>query len=384
MKRLWIGLLCLTALCAFASADGLPHRTGEVPEMTSLEFVRQLGTGWNLGNTLEATGGRHDTIASYETSWGNPLTTQAIINVIADMGYKTVRIPVAWSNLMADDYTIHPDLLARVEEVAGYCVNRDLYVILNIHWDGGWDSLFATDYDTAIAKFSAIWTQVSDRFRGWDSHVIFEALNEVGWTQFFNYYGGPDAGNAYPEKAKHGYDLLYTINQQFVDLVRASGGNNAKRFLLIPGYNTDIELTCHELYRMPADPANHLLISVHYYHPWDFVGLAEDSSYAPMRLKWPETSKDIQDLNYYIGKMKTFTDKGYGVVIGEYSVCDGLQYKDPESIRRWDTMVTKTALQYGYCPLFWDNGQLLLDRENLRFYDEQLAAELSELARSAQ
>ena len=300
------------------------------------------------------------------------------------MGFKTVRIPVAWSNLMANDYTIHPDLLNRVEEVAGYCLNRDMYVVINIHWDGGWDSLFYTDYETAITKFTAIWTQVSERFRDYDGHVIFEALNEVGWTQFFNYYGGPSAVDANPEKAKQGYDLLLKINQTFVDLVRASGGNNAKRFLLIPGYNTDIELTCHEFYRMPEDPAEHLMISVHYYHPWDFVGLAEDSSYAPMRTLWPETSKDIQDLNYYLGKMKAFTAMGYGVILGEYSVCDGLEYKDPESIRKWDTMVTQTALRNGYCPLFWDNGYILLDRSTLQFYDETLAQVLSQLALSAQ
>jgi endoglucanase len=343
-----------------------------------------LGAGWNLGNSLEATGVPSKTIAEYETCWSNPLTTQEIIDVIADMGYKTIRIPVAWSNLMADDFTIHPDLLDRVEEVAGYCLNRDLYVIINIHWDGGWDSMFYTDYETAIAKFTAIWTQVSDRFRDYDGHIIFEALNEVGWTQFFNYYGGLRAVNANPEKSKQGYDLLLQINQVFVDLVRASGGNNAERFLLIPGYNTDIELTCHELYRMPEDPAEHLLISVHYYHPWDFVGLGEDASYAPMRTVWPETSADIQDMNYYLNMMKSFMDKGYGVVLGEYSVCDGLDDKDPVSVRTWDTMVTRTALRCGYCPLFWDNGYILLNRKTLTFYDETLAEELSALARSAQ
>jgi endoglucanase len=383
MKRFWIGLLCLVMLCASASADSLPHRTGSIPEITSLEFVKLLGAGWNLGNSLEATGGPDETIAEYESSWGNPLTTQEMINVIADMGYQTVRIPVAWSNLMADDYTIHPDLLNRVEEVAGYCLNRGMYVIINIHWDGGWQDTFATDYDTAIRKFTAIWTQVGERFRDYDDHIIFEALNEVGWTEYFNYYGGPAAVNANPEKSKQGYDLLYTINQTFVDLVRASGGNNATRFLLIPGYNTDIELTCHEFYRMPEDPAEHLMISVHYYTPWDFVGLAQDASYAPMRTTWPSTSKDVQDLNYYLNKMKTFTDKGYGVVLGEYSVCDGIQYKDPASIRKWDTMVTKTALNLGYSPLFWDNGYILLDRNTLTFYDDILAEELSALALSA-
>jgi len=103
-----------------------------------------------------------------------------------------------------------------------------------------------------------------------------------------------------------------------------------------------------------------------------------------LRTTWPATSTDIQDLNYYLSKMKTFTDKGYGVVLGEYSVCDGLEYKDAASVRKWDTMVTQTALRYGYCPLFWDNGYILLDRSTLSFYDETLAEELSALALSVQ
>ena len=348
-------------------------------EMTSLEFVKEMGVGWNLGNTLEATGGKLASISAYETSWGNPKTTPEILRKIAGLGFRSIRLPVAWSNLMAEDFTIHPDLMDRVEEVTGYALDLDMTVVINIHWDGEWYSRFHDDYAWAMAKYEAIWRQVAERFRDYPDRVVFESFNEVAWQKIFNHYGGP---GAVTEAARPAFDLLNTINQRFVDLIRASGGNNAGRFLLIAGYNTDIELTCHEYFRMPEDPANRLMISVHYYTPWDFVGLKEDASYAPMRKTWG-TPGDMRDLQRYLRMMKKFTDMGYGVVLGEYSVCDGIEFKDPFSIRLWDASVARTAVSLGYCPMFWDNGHLLLNRAELTFYDEELARQLSAIADTA-
>ena len=163
--------------------------------------------------------------------------------------------------------------------------------------------------------------------------------------------------------------------------MRQSGGSNEKRFLLIAGYNTDIELTNHAYFKMPQDAQNRLMISVHYYHPWDFVGLKEDASYAMMRTTWG-TPNDMKDLQRFLRMMKTFTDRGYGVILGEYSVCDGIEFKDPFSVRLWDTTVTRTAVQLGYCPMFWDNGHLLLNRHDLSFHDEELARQLGAIAQS--
>ena len=381
MKVCCAFLFCFLLLAAAASpAQAAPHRTGEISNLSSIAFVKEMGAGWNLGNTLEATGATLPSIADYETFWGNPLTTPEIIAKIAGMGFKSIRIPVAWSNLMSEDFTIHPDLMDRVEEVAGYALDHDMYVVINIHWDGGWHSRFYDDYDWAMAKYTAIWQQVGARFRDYDDHIIFESFNEVGWPKIFNHYGGV---SAVTQSAKPAFDLLNTINQTFVDIIRASGGNNASRYLLIAGYNTDIELTCHEYFAMPKDAAEHLMISVHYYHPWDFVGLAEDASYAPLRTTWG-TPQDMRDLMRYLGMMKKFTGQGIGVVLGEYSVCDGIALKDPFSIRLWDTTVTKTALQMGYCPMFWDNGHILLNRATLAFYDEALAEQMRAIALSLQ
>ena len=368
----------LLILVFLASVLPAASAKGETRRLTSQEFAAQMGVGWNLGNTLEATGGKLASISAYETSWGNPKTTREMIAKIAGLGFKSIRLPVAWSNLMAEDFTIHPDLLDRVEEVARYALDLDMTVVINIHWDGGWHTRFYDDFDWAMAKYEAIWRQVSERFREYPDKVVFESFNEVGWPKIFNHYGGP---SAVTEKARPAYDLLNTINQRFVDLVRQSGGSNEKRFLLIAGYNTDIELTNHAYFKMPQDAQNRLMISVHYYHPWDFVGLKEDASYAIMRTTWG-TPNDMKDLQRFLRMMKTFTDKGYGVVLGEYSVCDGIEFKDPFSVRLWDTTVTRTAVQLGYCPMFWDNGHLLLNRHDLSFYDEELARQLGAIAQS--
>jgi len=369
-------LTLFTALLLSAACLLPAPALGEMRDLSSIEFVHQMGVGWNLGNTLEATGGRLASIAAYEQSWGNPLTSREMIKKIASLGFRSMRLPVAWSNLMAEDFTIHEDLMNRVEEVANYALDLDMTVVINIHWDGGWYARFHDDFDWAMAKYEAIWNQVAARFQDYSDKVVFESFNEVGWPKIFNHYAGP-AGVT--ESAKPAFDLLNQINQRFVDLVRASGGNNQKRFLLIAGYNTDIELTCHPYFQMPQDPENRLMISVHYYHPWDFVGLKEDASYAPLRTTWG-TPQDMKDLQHFLRMMKSFTDRGIGVVLGEYSVCDGIELKQPFSIRLWDTTVTKTAVQFGYCPMFWDNGHLLLNRHDLVFFDEELASQLAQIA----
>lgn len=373
-------LIALLLLLVLFASQAMAVEQQPLDQMDSLAFVRHLGVGFNLGNTLEATGGVHGSIAQYETSWGNPLTTKEIIGQFASLGFRSMRLPVAWSNLMAEDFSIHPDLMDRVEEIVGYALDYNMTVLINIHWDGGWYLRFHDNFDWAMAKYEAIWRQVSARFADYPETVVFESFNEVGWPKIFNHYGGL---SAVTETAKPAFDLLNTINQRFVDVVRAAGGNNVRRFLLIAGYNTDIELTCHEYFRMPEDAANRLMISVHYYHPWDFVGLKEDASYAKMRTTWG-TPQDMKDLQHFLGMMQAFSKQGIGVVLGEYSVCDGIEFKDPFSIRLWDTTVTRTALRLGYAPLFWDNGHLLLNRNTLAFYDEELANQLADLARKAQ
>jgi len=137
-------------------------------------------------------------------------------------GFKSVRIPVAWSNLIAADHTINKDLMARVEEVARYALDNDLYVIINIHWDGGWIKKFSTDYDGTLAKYKAIWSQIAERFKDYSDHLIFESMNEEGcFDDLWNRYG------AMPDQKQKAFEILNKVNQEFVNLVRGSGGTMA-------------------------------------------------------------------------------------------------------------------------------------------------------------
>lgn len=202
-----------------------------------------------------------------------------MIKGYADSGFGTLRIPVAWSNMMGKNYEINPDYLARVKTVVEWALDSDLYVIMNIHWDGGWFDRFADDdkRDNAFAKYESIWTQLCEAFGDYGDRLIFESLNEEGgWEKIWNRYSGEG------DKEKS-YGILNDMNQRFVNIVRASGGNNKKRHLLIAGYNTDIDLTCDELFIMPNDPAGRCAVSVHYYTPTNFTLLERNASWGKVR-----------------------------------------------------------------------------------------------------
>lgn len=345
---------------------------------TAAQTVKDMGVGWNLGNTLEACGTNKSTVQEFETSWGNIVTTQKIIDGIRDSGFKTVRIPVAWSNLMKSDYTINQDLLKRVKEVVDYCSKDDLYAIVNIHWDGGWFENFATNYDESMKKYTSVWTQISNYFKDYPNNLIFESLNEEGcWNTIWNRYGGSSG-----EDKTRAYNILNNMNQKFVDIVRLSGGNNVSRCLLIAGYATDIDLTCDDNFKMPKDTiSNKLMISVHYYTPSTFTILSEDASWGKCARTWG-TDAEINVVKTDFNKMKSkFSDKGVPVIIGEYGTV--LTNKETESVRRYISTVCKTAYDMGFCPVFWDNGEYY-SRSDLKFRDSEVAAIFSKYKGSSQ
>lgn len=236
-------------------------RTEMRDDMTTGDIVAEMGLGINLGNTLEACGDWIDSsggVNSYETAWGSPTVTEEMIAGYAAAGFDSVRIPVAWSNLMGDDYTVAPELLDRVETVAQYVLDNGMYAVVNLHWDNGWIAGFSTDYDTCMEKYTRIWEQVSERFSGYGDHLILESMNEEGcFDDLWNHYSGSEDGKA------EAYSIVNRINQKFVDLVRSSGGNNPERHLLIAGYATDVDMTCDEMFQMPEDSAGRCAVSVH-------------------------------------------------------------------------------------------------------------------------
>ena len=350
---------------------------GLMRDITTMELVYDMGMGINLGNTMEVCGNWIDSgsLDNYETAWGSPLTTEALIVKYAEAGFSTVRIPVSWSNMMLPDYVIHPDLLDRVRQIVDWVIDNGMYAIVNIHWDMGWiEEMFPENEAEAFKKYESVWTQVCERFKDYSDYLMFESMNEPGFDNIWNRYGGEN-----PEKPK-AYDLLNRINQRFVELVRASGSNNAERHLLIAGYFTDIENTCDPLYQMPGDPKGRCALSVHYYTPWQFVGMDKDESWGKAQREWG-SSADFDELNRLMDMMKTnYVDKGIPVIVGEYSMCST---KEKEYSDLWEISVTRAIYERGMCPVLWDiqgSSTGFLDRNKLTFGNIEVLTAMQEIA----
>lgn len=375
LKKILAGAVAAGMLwCSCAvSAAALPQKQSPMRDITTAELVKDMGIGINLGNTYESCG---DWIAqwgdgtpeSYETAWGSPVITQQMIQGYADAGFDTLRVPVAWTNLMGDNYTISDSYLSAVQEVVDWARDCGLYVILNLHYDGGWLANFPTDKENCMEKYKRIWTQVSDAFADYDDYLIFESQNEeLGWESLWNRWGGTEG------KAES-YALVNEINQTFVDIIRSSGGNNSQRHLLISGYNTDVELTCDSLFQMPDDPAHRCAVSVHYYTPSGFAILEEDADWGKMRSTWG-TDADFEELNRNMDLLKTtYVDKGIPVIIGEYG-CPK-KNKEEESVRKFLSSVCGAAYERDMCPVLWDITDLHYDRNNCKMYDDTLMQQL--------
>lgn len=349
--------------------------------LTALEATRLMGNGINLGNTLEAcdnnVGIKTNTPLSYETHWGQPKTTQAMIDGMKAAGFDTIRIPVAWmtnaTHLYEGDYTIDADYMDRVEEVVRYARKAGMYVIINDHWDGGWYGMFGSESAEtralAMEAYKGMWQQIAERFRDYSDYLIFESANEELGGRFDE--NSPlycsDSVVTYLTDDER-YTLTNEINQTFVDVVRATGGNNATRFLLIAGYSTDINQTCDDRFQMPKDTVDSkLMVSVHYYDPWSYCG----ASSAVSATKWGKVS-DYEYMDQQLAKMTKFTEAGYGVVIGEYGALpcsDGLK----DNTLAYHTAFLDACTKYNLTNCLWDCSGLY-KRVSQTFADDDILA----------
>lgn len=349
--------------------------------LTALEATRLMGNGINLGNTLEAcdnnVGIKTNTPLSYETHWGQPKTTQAMIDGMKAAGFDTIRIPVAWmtnaTHLYEGDYTIDADYMDRVEEVVRYARKAGMYVIINDHWDGGWYGMFGSESAEtralAMEAYKGMWQQIAERFRDYSDYLIFESANEELGGRFdenSSLYCSDSVVTYLTDDER--YALTNEINQTFVDVVRATGGNNAARFLLIAGYSTDINQTCDDRFQMPKDTADSkLMVSVHYYDPWSYCG----ASSAVSATKWGKVS-DYEYMDQQLAKMTKFTEAGYGVVIGEYGALpcsDGLK----DNTLAYHTAFLDACTKYNLTNCLWDCSGLY-KRVSQTFADDDILA----------
>ena len=344
----------------------LSSKAGDSTGMsTAVQLAAKFKLGWNIGNTLEATGG--------ETSWGNPQITESYVKSVKQLGFTAIRLPCAWDIHVDNKATAHIDQnwLNRVKDVVGYCVNNGMYVMLNIHWDGGWleQNFSSQKKDSVNAKQKALWEQIATTMRDFDEHLMFASANE------------PYTSNA--EQT----NVLLSYHQTFVNAVRSTGGKNSYRCLIIQGTSDLISVD-----NFPKDPTpGRLMFEEHNYTPSLFTFFFEDQSWGKMIYYWgaghhstiePDRNATFGEENdhiKYFDKIKAaFVDKGIPFLMGEYGAYRrGGSSNVPKdldahnaSVDYWLTFVTKEALARGIKPFYWDTGGAL-DRQNSTVKDQR-------------
>jgi aryl-phospho-beta-D-glucosidase BglC (GH1 family) len=350
-----------------------PDATGM--SSTAVELAAKIHLGWNIGNSLEATGS--------ETAWGNPLVSKALIDLVKQNGFNAIRIPCSWNQYMQNATTaqLKTDWLNRVKQVVQYCVDNDMYVLVNIHWDGGWleNNITPEKQEENNAKQQAFWEQIATHLREFDEHLLFASANE------------PNVETA-TQMA-----VLNSYHQTFVDAVRSTGGKNSYRVLVVQGPSTDIERTNNLMSTLPTDEiANRMMVEVHYYTPWNFCGLERDESWGKMFYYWgqgyhsaTDTERNANwgeeatvDTNFGLMKSK-FVDNGIPVVLGEYGATRRVTLTGDAltlhlaSRAYYLKYVTQKAKAYGLLPFYWDNGggtdsgMAIFNRSNNTVSDQQ-------------
>ena len=335
-----------------------PSRTYNWVGMNSdaLTLAKQMYAGINIGNTMEVPGG--------ETGWGNPRVSKEYIDGLKAAGFNAVRIPCAWDSHIINQETneIDPAWLDRVSEVVGYCRANDMYAIVNIHWDGGWleENCPPEAQEANNAKQHALWTQIASKLNVYDEYLLFAGCNE------------PNVENA------EQMAVLKSYEQTFIDAVRATGGNNATRCLIVQGPSTDIDKTLNLFGEMPTDVVTgRLMLEVHYYTPWTFCGLEADADWGRMAYFWGEYEVEGSDRNSGYGaddviaafeKLEArYVHDNIPIILGEYGAMVRTVGENQEahdlSRQSFTEVVTREAKNHGIVPFFWDGGTfVMIDR----------------------
>jgi len=336
---LLMSLVIMFVFCSCNKSDEKSKYSQSMRDLSITELVAEMKTGWNLGNTLDANDG--------ETSWGNPITTHEMIDEVAKAGFNVIRIPTTWEKhfIEGDDYKIDEEWMKRVTEVVNYAFDNDMYVILNSHHETNWIKPSMDEVDNVLPKFKAMWTQIAENFKEYGDHLLFEGLNEpriIGGTNEWN--GGTEDGR----------QALNILNKAFVDTVRATGGNNSTRGLLITSFAAAVTDSALKDLEIPED--KNIIVSLHAYTPYDF------------------TFSDGKNLFYYDDSVGSsidwlfnlidsyFTSKNIPVIITEYGSVNKIEsfnvVPNPryEENVKWVTKYLERAKQSGIPCVWWDNG----------------------------
>ncbi|MFA9377806.1 MAG: glycoside hydrolase family 5 protein [Lachnotalea sp.] len=342
-------------------------------DISAAELESEMTVGWNLGNTFDAYGGG----ANDETYWGNPRTTQAMIDAIKEKGFNTIRIPVTFAEHVGNgpDYTIDTNWISRVKEVVDYAFADDMYVILDTHHDVNY-WLKPTENKVVEAEFTAIWTQDADYFMDYGDHLLFEGMNEVRTIGSSAEWNG---GTAEERVA------INMLNSDFVSAVRATGGNNEKRCLIISPYgHAALENAIADLI-IPSDD-NHIMVAIHAYTPYAFT---YHSGYDWEKYTWEGSLKsEIENVmklanTYFVSKGIPVIITEFGAVSKQITNSDGTTIQNTSEVISWLNDYLYYANQYGIKCVWWDNGYYaeqnpsgevfgIFNRYNLTWYQQDV------------
>ena len=372
---LLLTLCLLLALCAgYAHADSavtVPDLTTTrrpIPENEAMAFLKKMGVGWNLGNTfdaIKAAWNRNADEMTVETSWVNIRTTEAMIEAIQAAGFSSIRIPISWhDHVSGPDYEISERWLTRVQEVVDWAYSRGMYVIINIHHDEDQFLPASSHYEESAHYVECIWRQLAARFRDYDEHLIMESMNEPRLLNSpYEWMFNPTI-----PACVDAADCLNKLNQLFVDTVRATGGNNADRYLMVPAYDAAPANAMRDSFVLPTDAAdNKIIVSVHAYTPYDFaLNLNGGGTFGTQAQK-------IDIVSFMNSLYNQYILNGIPVVIGEYgAMVKGNNLQDRVD---WAAFYVATASARNMPCLYWDNNVFsgngerfgLLDRKTLSF-----------------
>lgn len=350
------------------------EQKGGIGGATPVEIARSMGMGWNLGNQMDA----HNNGIANETCWGNPKATPELFVKLKEAGISTVRIPVTWLGKVGDApaYTIDAAWLDRVAQLVDYAEQAGLNAIVNIHHDGAnsayWLNIKRASTDEAYnasvtSQIKAMWAQVAEKFKSKGSFLMFESFNEIH-----------DGGWGWGDNRKDGgkqYRTLSGWNQAMVDAVRATGGQNATRWIGVPSYTTNADLSYEKDFTLPSDPAGRIMLAIHFYDPYTYTLEAQKS-------EWGHTGKDVvsgdtgeKNVTSQLSQIKThWIDKGIPVYFGEMG-CVHRSAARAEAFRLYYLeYVTKACHDYGIAPIYWDNGSKGAGRECSGLFDRSTGA----------
>lgn len=331
---------CMAACINFAPVDISEAEAVEVK--TAFEITEDMGLGWNLGNSFDSYNSNVDKLdANSETTWGNPKTTNEMLDTVKAKGFNTIRVPVTWFQHVDDNYKIDEAWLARVKEVVDHCYNNGMYVILNLHHEEPYQNraTLGADYEEINQFVTTIWGQLADTFKDYDQHLIFETMNEPRATGTDHEWWGPTDAEV---------DTINKINANSLDVIRKAGGQNETRLVMMPGYCASSDVSMMSKVIIPDD--DFVAASVHAYSPYSF---AMDANVADHSV-FTEANKN-ELVNIMDGIRKTFSDKDIPVVLGEFSASD---YDNTEARCEWAEVYLETTKTYGFPCVLWDNNSI--------------------------